>query len=271
MYRLENEHLAVSVLDPTADRERLGSRYCTGGYILQIKDHKLGDLLSGPTYPDSFNVFDGQGIPDGFALAPLRETVSADPATLILGIGTCNLQNGKVLEFCRWDVDHSPRSVRMVTEHVFGSYAARMERTVTLTERTVRSETHIENTGQASMPIRWFPHPFFPHPHTDELFKVNFPVSFPENPGYEIGANGYIRRKSWTWGSVQSAKLDHAGDSRLIVFQRHPKVGLIAATCSYVPGFFLIWGNQHTFSWEPFLERSVWSGQSYAWSIDYEF
>ena len=73
MYSLKNESLEVSILDPLADQQRFGTRYCTGGYIFQVVDPKLGDLLSGPTYPDSFNVFDGQGIPDAFNLSPLCE------------------------------------------------------------------------------------------------------------------------------------------------------------------------------------------------------
>jgi hypothetical protein len=68
---LANETLTVELLDPALDRDRFGVRYCTGGYIFQIRDATLGDLLSGPTYPASFNWFDGQGIPDAFNLSPL--------------------------------------------------------------------------------------------------------------------------------------------------------------------------------------------------------
>jgi hypothetical protein len=46
---------------------------------------------------------------------------------------------------------------------------------------------------------------------------------------------------------------------------------LIQATCSYVPDFFPIWGNAVTFSWEPFLERTIAAGQALMWSISYDF
>ena len=73
MYTIQNQNLAITLLDPVADQERFGTRYCTGGYIFQVDDGKVGPLLSGPTYPDSFNVFDGQGIPDAFSHNPLRD------------------------------------------------------------------------------------------------------------------------------------------------------------------------------------------------------
>ena len=34
MYTLKNDSLDVSILDPVADRERFGVRYCTGGINL---------------------------------------------------------------------------------------------------------------------------------------------------------------------------------------------------------------------------------------------
>lgn len=270
MYTLANHQLTVSVLDPLADQEHMGPRYCTGGYIFQVADHQLGDLLSGPTYPDSFNVFDGQGIPDAFNLSPLRDSYSADPTSLIIGIGLCDMKANKVLEFCEWEVTHQTDRVRMVTEHHFQNHALRLERVVTLIERTVRSEIRVVNLGQGFLNLRWFPHPFYPLPVTDELFRVNFPVSFAEDPGFALAANGYIRRKTSPWKGGQT-KLDHAGDTKLVVQQRHPKLGMVSATCSFAPDFFLIWGNPHTFSWEPYLERTLLGSQEYAWSIDYDF
>lgn len=270
MYNLANHQLTVSVLDPLADQERFGTRYCTGGYIFQVADRNLGDLLSGPTYPDSFNVFDGQGIPDAFNLSPLRDPYSADPTTLIIGIGLCDMKANKVLKFCTWEVTHQTNRVRMVTEQRFQNHALRLERVVTLIERTVRSEIRVVNLGQGFLNLRWFPHPFYPHPVTDELFRVNFPVSFAESQGYTLAANGYICRKGRPWPG-DSAKLDHEGNTKLVIQQRHPKLGMVSATCSFAPDFFLIWGNPRTFSWEPYLERTLLGNQEYAWAIDYDF
>ena len=43
----------------------------------------------------------------------------------------------------------------------------------------------------------------------------------------------------------------------LVLTQRHPRLGIVSAACSYVPDFFPIWGNAITFSREPFCERMV--------------
>lgn len=282
MYTLNNDALKVTILDPVADRARLGTRYCTGGYIFAVTDPEHGNLLSGPTYPDSFNTFDGQGIPDAFNLSPLHtlaqpshpaapaEPAVGDQKALILGIGICDMAANEVVEWCEWDVAAETTTLRFATEHVFRGYHVHLERTVTLNGRTVRSETFVRNAGRA-MPIRWFPHPFYPHPETDELCKFNIPVSFPDNDGYEMGPSGFIHRKNWPWTGGPYQALDHTATTNLVVLQKHPQLGLCAATTSYVPGFFPIWGNANTFSWEPFFERSLAPGQAAGWWIAYDF
>jgi len=270
MYTLENEALQVSLLDPVADRERLGTRYCTGGYILQVTDHEQGDLLSGPTYPDSFNPFDGQGLPEAFNLSPLRQATATDNLALLVGIGVCDLKQNRVETWCAWQVEQGVDAIHFQTVHTFRGFEVELERTVRLTGRTLCSKTRVKSLA-GWLPIRWFPHPFFPQPATDELCKLNVPVSFPENPGYTMAANGYICRKGWPWQEGYFQPLDHLATTPLIVVQKHPKLGLVVATCSYVPAFFPIWGNANTFSWEPFLEITLATGQEKTWWIDYDF
>jgi hypothetical protein len=131
----------------------------------------------------------------------------------------------------------------------------------------------VRNRGRQFVPIRWFPHPFYPQLPTgnDELIKLNLPVTFPASKGYEIAENGFICRKGWPWDPGFYQALDHNGDQPLVVIQCHPQLGQVTATCSYAPDFFPIWGNPRTFSWEPFLERVVAGGQEYGWRIDYDF
>ena len=97
------------------------------------------------------------------------------------------------------------------------------------------------------------------------------PVSFPASTAYDIAGSGYIRRLGWPREDGHYQALDHAGDGKLVVLQKHPKLGLVAGTCSYIPTYLPIWGNPHTFSWEPFLEGTVGSGQERRWHIDYDF
>jgi len=233
MYTISNGSLEVSILDPVADQERFGTRYCTGGYIFQISDVDRGDLLSGPTFPESFNTYDGQGIPDAFRLGPLREGDAVDGPVLIIGTGLCDLQEDRVLEFCQWTIAAGPDRVAMRTQQAIGSVSLELERVVSLQGRTVRSVTRLKNTGGRPLPFRWFPHPFFPQTDTDELCRFNVPVSFPENAGYDVAESGFIRRLGWPWDAGHYQALDCAGDNALSVVQKHPKLGLVAATCSH--------------------------------------
>ena len=272
MLTLQNNQLTVEILDPVADRERFGVRYCTGGYIFQIHDATHGPLLSGPTYPDTFNWFDGQGIPDAFNLSPLK-TSESEPVALILGIGLCDLNAKTIQEFCQWQVNQNANAISFTTQQSFDDWNVTLERTVTLLNRTVRSDTTVRCTGRRPVPVRWFPHPFFPQlpAGNDELLKLNIPVSFPESPAYSQGENGFINRQGWPWTAGYFQGLDHNATTNLIIIQRHPQLGQMTATCSYAPDFFPIWGNQNTFSWEPYLERTVASGQQVSWRIDYDF
>lgn len=271
MYTLSNDALSVEILDPLADQARFGTRYCTGGYIFQITDARHGPLLSGPTYPHAFNWFDGQGIPDAFNLGPLREAAAADARALIIGTGVCDLASNQVLEFCRWEVEQQAAAIAMRTTQTLGDFALDLERTVALAGRTLRTTTRLRNTGRRPIPVHWFPHPFFPQLESDELCWLNIPFGMPDNPGYEIGPSGFISRKSWPWTDGYYQALDHAAQAPVVVLQRHPQLGLVAAACSYVPSLFPIWGNRYTFSWEPFLERTVMPGQILEWWIDYSF
>jgi hypothetical protein len=159
MFLLTNDSLTVQVLDPIADRERLGTRYCTAGYIFQILDANHGELLTGPTYPDDFNTFDGQGIPDAFRLGPIQRPGASDGTALVIGVGVCDLEGDKVLEFCQWDISQTGNSLTFRTTQSFEEASLELERTVSLLDRTVRSETRLRNLAKRPLPFRWFPPP----------------------------------------------------------------------------------------------------------------
>lgn len=272
MLTLSNDELHVSVLDPSSedDQTRFGTRYCTGGYIFQVEDSRVGPLLTGPTYPDSFNVFDGQGIPDSFSRSPLRDPANLSRA-LVIGVGICELVSDSVVERCSWDIRSGEKTLTFRAHMEMGDFAIDLQRRIELHGRTVRSTTWLDNRGKLGFQICWYPHPFFPQPEGDELCRLNVPVSLRDNPGFEMAASGFIARKAWPWTTDYYLALDHDAHAPLTIIQRHPKVGLVTGSFTYVPRFFPIWGNSNTFSWEPYFENSVARGQELAWGISYDF
>ncbi len=274
MFDLHNDQLTVTLLDPKADQDRMGARYCLGGYIFQITDHKHGALLGGPTYPDSFNTFDGQGIPDAFNLSPLR-AVGEGSEALIIGVGVCELhpdyQENSVKQFSAWEVSIGDQHIRMTTKQIYRDWSLTLERVVRLIGRTVRSEIVLSNEGQAPIPMRWFPHPFFPH-SGDALCKINASLGPIVSEGFRLDEDGWIHRANWPWNrGGHYLSLPHFANGPLVIQQRHPKLGIVSATCHYIPNFFPIWGNDKTFSWEPFYERMIAPGTQEQWNIDYDF
>ncbi len=283
MYILQNTDLSVFILDPVEDKARLGSRYCTGGYIWQVSDARLGELLAGPEYPREPNTFDGQGAPDMFHRALGAEEAQVGDEVGCIGVGrvrrTSPLEpfdvrhNREVIEFVQWEVTASPEQVSMRTEHAFRGWAYWLERVVSLSGRTIHSRTSIRSQGQVPLPVRWFAHPFFPVPPDNVLCRFSIPVSLPENPGYALNSDGFITRKpdhDWLVGWYQPLDYDRTGDT-LAVVQRHPLVGQVTAETDFPPTFLPIWGNQATFSFEPYFEKVLEPGEEAAWSIAYRF
>jgi hypothetical protein len=292
MLTLANDQLEVSVLDPVADSSRLGTRYVSGGYVYAVADRKLGILTSGPGYPreEPPPVFDGQGMPEAFrdplwvGQEPGAPLPAAGTPMLMLGVGVVQspgrpLAHGEVYpvqERATWQVswqkvDGGERLV-MSTRQRLAGLALDLTRELTLSGRTLASVTRLTNTGEQPIAFRWYPHPFFPNP-SGETCKLNVTVGCPENPGYYLAENGWIRMKlDHEWDrSGHFQALTTGEDERLVVIQRHPSLGLLAAECSYVPSFTAIWGNVNTFSFEPYTEQTVAAGSSSTWSITYDF
>ena len=287
MYLLENNQLTVSILDPIVDEEKLGSRYCTGGYIWQVADAKKGPLLAGPHYPSPTpRVFDGQGAPDMFHRPLGGEDASVGEDVMCIGVGLVRRTSNKesfdvrynpvVSESVKWDVDvkTAAASITMTTQHAALKWAYKLVRTVTLNERFVLSRTEISNLGNIDLPVRWFPHPFFPLTADDVLCDFSIPFTLPESPGYLIGADGFIHRKpdfDWARGGCFQPVDFTPSTIGLTIVQKHDLVGEVTAMTDYNPSFLPIWGNHNTFSFEPYLERTVAPVESTAWEIAYTF
>lgn len=270
MFELLTDELRVQVLDPVADRALTGVRYCTGGYVFQVHDERLGPLMSGPTYPDDFNWFDGQGIPDAFALAPVH---GVEPHALVLGVGVCDLAARTVVDPCTWDVTQEPGMLTFRTSHAFEGVACTLERRLTLVGRVLSSTTTLrQGSDERALPVVWFPHPFFPQPADDALFRASTALRAPENDGFEVVDGTALRRRRLPEGHIGPyLELEHAADGPLRLEHRHDLLGAVAMATTYVPGRFAVWGNHHTVSPEPFLERSLAPGEDLTWAVTYTF
>ena len=275
MLTLKNESLAVSVLDPIADSGRLGTRYCTGGFIFQIEDAARGILLSGPTFPDSYNLFDGQGAPDAFQPHLVVEQDPSGKPSLVLGIGIGLIDPAadQRRDRCTWDIGGGAGTLIFRTTQSAGPWSLKLERRLVLRGRTLRSQTALANTGSRHIPFQWYPHPFFPLYPGGECCRVSVPVTLPENPGYELSENGFLVIKDLPWTGTRNhlQLLGLAGDRPVSFLQKHPVTSLASAVCDYVPSRLPVWGNAHTFSFEPFYERNLSPQEEARWSITYDF
>jgi|WetSurMetagenome_2_1015567.scaffolds.fasta_scaffold00108_9 hypothetical protein len=283
MLNLDNAQLIIEIIDPVLDKRLLGSRYCTAGSIHQISDRQKGCLLAGPTFGSgAFNAFDGQGAPEVFLMAPGEDGAKVGDDVLVPGVGRVNRSsavspfhsrdNPCVSEFTSWNVESAATEVSAHTRQAFRGYDIAIERRVTLAERTVTSATKFCNAGAKQLDLRWFPHPFFPPTIDGVACRFDFPVSLPDDSGYFVNELGWLELKrdyDWTRGLYQPLGSESREPFSAVV--NHPLVEFVEVKCDYTPAFLPVWANHRTFSFEPYLERTVKSGEEESWKIEYTF
>jgi hypothetical protein len=282
MYTIANNQLVVSILDPISDRHRLGSRYCTGGYIYQVTDLNLGELFSGPLYPDPYpDVFDGQGAPDMFFTPLIAADTPVGGEVGCIGVGRVLRSsprepfdvrfNPQVVEFLPWETRLEKAVIEMHTEQRFSTWGYELTRRVALEGREVISTTAIRSTGLSALPVRWFAHPFWPLTADQVLCRFTPQVRMADNPGYRFNDEGFICRKpdfDWSRGGHYQP-LEILDPAPLDIIEKHPRCGQTVTRTDFIPGFLPIWGNSRTFSFEPYLIRSLEPGQASEWTISY--
>jgi hypothetical protein len=278
---LENAELSVELLEPARDTSRLGSRYCSGGYVWQVTHARLGPLLSGPRFPDEPPPFDGQGLPEVFETALGSATARVGDDVWVIGVGRVRREssnepfhvrdNPTVVERTTWSLAQSGQRVVMRSREAFSGMELELSRTVSLDGRTLTSATEVKNLGACALPIRWFSHPFFPWAAA-ECFRASPALSLPDNPGFFVNERGFVERRlehAWERGCYVVPRAE--GGRELAVTQRHPKLGDVRVTCRFPLAYLALWGNERTVSFEPFHAVTLAPGDASAWAMKYRF
>lgn len=282
MLIVENTDLQLHVIDPSEDYSLTGSRYCSGGQIFQVIDRELGPLFSGPTYPEKYNTFDSQGLPDAFNRYPgLREAAFGD-LIVAIGVGLVRYTHEIIHSFARentevtrplsWTVEPSPGVLECKAHEQYGDYAYELRRRVELINRRIRITHELKNTGRSELPVRWFAHPFFPH--TKNFVVGNIPSDLRLNRFY--ARDGEALRLTIPEGGdvnfgdafIDGKPLERTGN--LVIPVRHDLLGYVEVECGFPVDALPFWYNRCTFSPEPFFLTSLASGQRSMWGIRYD-
>jgi hypothetical protein len=280
---LAAEGLRVEVLDPRADAARLGARYCAGGYVWQVHDERHGALLSGPYFPEPEPpVFDGQGAPEVFELALGQHAAKLGDEVNVLGVGRVRREsaarpihvrdNPTLAERAEWDVSEpGPNTLCFRTRATFGAFAFALERRVSLQGRVLTSATRLGNEGAPELPVRWFAHPFLPWAG-ERLFAASLELALPDAAALVEDAAGYVARRAgsaWSRGHYVLPRVALGGE--LVVEACHPALGRLRAACRFPLGGLALWGNERTWSFEPFFQTIVQPGAAARWAVEYAF
>lgn len=281
MIELRNEELSVALLDPVADRARLGARYVWGGYIWQVFDRDGTPLLRGPEWPNPAPVpFNGQGLPESFRHRSLdgRDFTWRGERGSGLGIGALERDSSaaalRVARPCAWSTTTASGQIEFSTRDDAAELPYVLTRRVILESRTLRSSTELTNASPFTpLALEWFAHPFFPL--VGGLARTRLPegATLPPNPGFELVDHRLIQRRRFS--RPDEGHMDRGlklpRDVRLTAVVDHPTLGALSFATSFAPDAFVIWANDRTFSIEPYLTLHLAPGETRSWQVDYGF
>lgn len=279
MLRLANDTLRIDVLDPTANADLLGPRFCAGAFVWQIHDHVAGPLLSGPEGPEPKpEPFNGHGLPEACRdRARSGQTwLWDDTEGFAPGVGTLGRGPDGVIitRPSTWHLDIGPDRAEFRTQHAAAGYEAELTRTLELTGRELRSHSQLTNIGKKPMELEWFAHPFFCLDQAGQI-AVELPpqAALPANSGFTL-QDGVLRGERRYIGKDDGAFTLLAGfeNTPLDVRIHHPALEMgICFQTDFVPSECPIWMNGFTFSIEPYQRLSLPPGATRAWELVYEF
>ncbi len=281
MFFLRNDALRVEVLDPALDRDRMGSRYCAGGYIWGASDTQGRPLFSGPFFPDATTPFDGQGAPEVFETALGADVAKVGDLVCVPGVGLVRRDsrtapfhvrdNPAVVRFADWDVEESTsETVRMRTTQEFKGTRLDLARTVKIMGVTLESRTELGYAGEHPLSLRWFAHPFFPP--QEKLCRFTPRAKVPENPAFGLDPDDFlVRDPGYKWEKGFYQPLEAALGKPLRVEQLHAVAETIRVECDWPLAWLPVWGNARAFSFEPYHDVVLEPGTATAWTIRYAF
>jgi hypothetical protein len=279
MLHLENRKLRLDLLDPAVHGDRLGARFCWGGYIWQVHDVKLGPLVSGPEFPKSDPTpFNGQGLPESFRHRSRGGAAYTWSGKIGLAIGAGILAAGEnesiqVTEPCRWTVTPFADHIVFQTRQAAAGFSYELSRKVELRDRTVTSFTQLTNDGDAPLELEWFAHPFWSL--VDGRARIQLPAGtrVPENPGFAIDAASTLtfKRAFVAEDDNQFAILTLPRGHELAVSVDHPTLARVTFATSFVPDECPVWANAHTVSIEPYLRLHLGPGETRHWHVQHRF
>ncbi|MBP7140839.1 MAG: hypothetical protein KBA71_02945 [Opitutaceae bacterium] len=276
MLLIENDELVVDILDPASDHERLGTRYCHGGYVWQVRSRVAGPLFTGPQWPSPTpTTFNGQGLPESFR----HHTRGGQPLTwkgdrgIAVGIGELARNASGEIELvapCTWSATRGPGRLDFHTVHSALDYHYDLVRTVHLADRTLTSTSQLTNLSDVPLELEWFAHPFFAL--TDRLLDVRLPegTSLKENPGYTLtGRELRFKRRFEHERDGHMDLLQLPAGAHLAATLSHPVLEHLELSTDFSPSETVIWGNDATFSIEPYRRLQLPHGRTETWSISY--
>jgi hypothetical protein len=282
MFQLRHGQLTVDLLDPAApaDRARLGTRYCWGGYIWQVRDAQAGPLLAGPEWPDPTPIaFNGQGLPESFRHAEFgtgRPLILENNRGFIIGIGDVALNMAGELAVeqpCAWTITPGADAVEFCTAQSGHGHACQLTRRIALAGRTLTSSTRLANTGARPLPLHWFAHPFFAL--ADRLLTCGLPANWgmADNVGYTLDAQHRLafQRRFLHRDDGHFEQLRVGSGTPLRAVLSHPRLTQIVFTTDFTPDTCPVWGNGNTWSIEPYIMSELAPGATRAWTLRYEF
>lgn len=276
MVSIENDQLVVDILNPSSDRERLGTRYCHGGYVWQVRSRRAGPLFTGPQWPSPTpTTFNGQGLPESFR----HQTRGGQPLTwkgnhgLAVGIGEIARNSSgeiDIVSTCEWSMRRNTNRLDFHTVHAAVGYHYDLVRTVQLDGRTLTSTSQLTNLADAPLALEWFAHPFFAL--TDRLVDVRLPegTTLQENPGYTlVGRELRFKRKFEHERDGHMDLLHLPASQRLVATLSHPVLEHVEMSTDFAPSETVIWANDATFSIEPYRTLHIPHGKTETWFITY--